>query len=311
MKRFSLSLTILLLSVQLSGQNFAPVGATWHFTELWAFNWFFEQTFIKVEAVGDTVINGQPCTKLVLGGWYCDMFDQTPTYVYEEDSIVYFINGVTGSSEILYDLTAEPGDWWKVVYPTQMCPEGIDSVMVTVDSTGYENINGFDLKVLFVTCTLLNEEMCGYAWSYSSKVVERIGDFNFLFNYYTCCIICDANYPGGLRCYEDQVIGHYETGIADSCDLVHMVGIDEPGEDTNSIRIYPNPAFDELLIEDNGGKTGLLHYELYSITGKMILAGSFGKVTRLNLDGFPSGIYFLHVSRPGTEQVMNRKIIKK
>lgn len=311
MKKLNVLIFVMLLSGQVTGQNFAPVGAKWHFTEFWAFSWPGEESYIMIEAVSDTVISGYLCTKLVLGGYYCGGYDGNPTYVFEEDSVAYFINTVTDSAEILYDLSADPGDSWKVEYPSEWCPDGIDSILVTVDSTGHENINGFDLKVLYVTYTQLNEEMCGWAWDYQSKVVERIGDFNFLFNYYTCCVICDANYPGGLRCYEDQVIGHYETGIADSCDHRLMVGLDENKTGPDCILVYPNPAGDLLFIQDHRDLTSHLTYELYSSTGLAVLQGSFLKTSQLMLNEILPGIYFLKITGPQGEALAYRKIIKK
>ncbi len=43
-----------------------------------------------------------------------------------------------------------------------------------------------------------------------------------MFNYAPAwSFVCDGNFSHGLRCYEDDTIGLYETGLADSCDYRH------------------------------------------------------------------------------------------
>ena len=90
--------------------------------------------------------------------------------------------------------------------------QDLDTIKISVDSISIININGIDLKVLYVTYFKLNENMHEV---YSSRIIEKIGDIQYMFNWFPwSSIACDVNYTNGLRCYEDQNIGFYSNTLA-------------------------------------------------------------------------------------------------
>lgn len=101
-----------------------------------------------------------------------------------------------------------------------MYDNNLDTINVSIDSISPIVINGKSLKRLHVPYYLLTEE---YPYSYNSIIIEKIGDIQYMFNYYpSASVACDGNYSAGLRCYQDSELGFYSTGIADSCDYIYI-----------------------------------------------------------------------------------------
>lgn len=86
--------------------------------------------------------------------------------------------------------------------------------------------------------------------SYSSAIIEGIGDIQDLFNIVPRSAgACDGNYSKGLRCYEDNILGYYSTGLADSCNEIrYWTG--NNGPEKNDINIFPNPAKEMLVLRE-------------------------------------------------------------
>jgi hypothetical protein len=78
--------------------------------------------------------------------------------------------------------------------------------------------------------------------------------------------------------------------------------------ETNSIKVYPNPVSDELIIEAENlkGSTG---FEIINSVGQVISTGTFMPKTSIQTSQFPTGIYLLKVENGKTFDV--RKIVKK
>lgn len=76
----------------------------------------------------------------------------------------------------------------------------------------------------------------------------------------------------------------------------------------NSIKLYPNPASDEIFIEmSNVSATELVEVNIYSIDGKKVLEGKLtGMKTRISTSDLESGLYFVEVNK-----VVNKLIINK
>ena len=77
---------------------------------------------------------------------------------------------------------------------------------------------------------------------------------------------------------------------------------------TEDIRIYPNPAFGEINISASGI---ILEVQIYSVTGNRILNQKPGQVNqlKLNTEGFAPGIYLLKVVH--NNQVSTLKFVKE
>lgn len=281
------------------------MGATWHYTEYYAFQG--DISFLFIESVGDTIIKGKECSILENNGGLMCAFHNTTDFVYYEEGVAYFYVPAIDTFQVLFDLNASPGNSWTMVFGVESGQE-LDTLRVTVNSAGWVNLNGVDLKKLSVSYEHPNADNEYY--DYTSEIIERIGDTQYLFNLYTSHYICDGNYSGGLRCYEDPDFGFYSTGIADSCTYIYnypypWIGIDLHEE--IPVNIIPNPTSGRIEITAESGSE--LFVSVFSITGNLMLNEEMNTAMKINLSEWKSGLYIFRISRDDGEYVI-RRIVK-
>lgn len=70
---------------------------------------------------------------------------------------------------------------------------------------------------------------------------------------------------------------------------------------TAPLRVYPNPASEEIFIEHGNNLPSGTKFTVYNSTGRPIrsVAPAEGSVLSVRLDGFPAGVYFLKMEGPG------------
>lgn len=190
-----LSITIFLIVFQIGnifGQDFAPIGAKWHYTEYFAFSG--DISYLTIESVGDTIINGKACKVLENNGRLMCVFHNERDFVYYEDSVAYFYVPQIDSFQVLFDMRAHKDSSWINIFMIQELTK-LDTVQIVVDSVSYVTINSNNLKKLHVTYKSLNS---GFEFlHYQGEIVEYLGDIYYLFNLYSLSgIMCDGNYSG-------------------------------------------------------------------------------------------------------------------
>lgn len=285
MKR--IAILLYLLPFLASAQYFAPVGATWHYSEFSAAPITYQEYFMKFEVTGDTIIDGKDCTILEKEGKLTCYERPWTEYFHYSNDTVFVYNQDSSTFQMLYDFNANTGDSWEIVVPG--FPTGdVDTNVVLVDSTDILTINGQSLKRQYVTYTFQSDEAPNY--QYPSVIIERIGDTEYLFNYYFDLLgVCDFNTSGGLRCYEDSLLGLYETGIVDSCEHFELVsGLNE--NDLSAFQIIPNPSSDFIQVQLDQGSPEKI--EFIDLHGKLILETQDNLI---NISEFDSGIYLVRV----------------
>lgn len=244
------------------------MGATWHYTEAMAFsgNVFFLKTWVEK----DTVINGIACKKFLRNKQlFCDNQNEIE-YAFERNVSVFLYMPEFNDFKLFYDFNMSAGD--TLLFPLRdasFFPE-LDTFRVIVDSVETRVINGQTLKVQFVRYELIGEH---WTSTRSDMAIEKIGFFNNLFYYYReFAGSCDGNFSRGLRCYEDSVLGLFETGIADSCNQRRRgnTSLEEIALGKELV-VYPNPilngSFLNIPILENQTE---LELSLYSPIGQLI-----------------------------------------
>ena len=288
MKSSILSAIFMLATCGLWAQDFAPIGAEWHYTE--GFFMSGDKNFLKITSEKDTLYQGKACRKLLKTRIiWCNMRTETE-FVYSENNAVFFWQSDLTGFQKLIDFNAEAGDSWAIQMNDMVIATDIDSVLIEVDSTSYIDINNQLLKVLYVTYRGYYDDEIEV--QYSSQIVEKIGDMYYLFNFFPeLGLACDGNYSEGLRCYEDEELGLYSTGIADSCTYIyHWTDIEGESKETIFI-VYPNPTTDVVEINTNSQQNLLL--EISDLTGRLISKYDFRSNMELDLSGLPDGIYLV------------------
>jgi|GEM_PF-564700 len=282
-------------------KEFAPIGAEWYYNERFAFSGDID--FIKFTSEKDTIIHGKTCKKITKRHKiYC--FDRPDAeYLYTSNDTVYFFDTTFNEFQNLYVFNSAPNDSWVIKIKDEA--QEIDTITITVDSISTKQINGQNLKVLYVNYDKDDEN---FPESYSSTIIEKIGDANYMFNWYPwSLIVCDANWTDGLRCYQDSKIGLYSTGIVDSCNYIYKwtgVNIKKQKE---KILVFPNPVNDYLFIETDL-KTDLIA-ELHSLDGKILISKVFNESAKLDLSGIIKGAYILNI-RNRNKIIETKKIMK-
>ncbi len=294
----------LLITISSKGQDFAPIGAKWYYTEKFAFSG--DISYLWIESVGDTILKGKKCNILENNAEFACGFSNKKNYVYYEDSVAYFYVSRIDTFQILYDLNAKQDSTWTIVFGINDEDSKLDTFLVNVNSVSSVTINSKKLKKLDVYYESLN--LNSWNSGYNGEIIERIGDKNFLFNLTTLSgQVCDGNYSEGLRCYQDNELGYYSTGIADSCTYTYdWVGIKNQNSNYD-IKISPNPTSDLITITTNIQKD----YEiiLINITGQSVFENYVTGDYQLDLSNYENGIYFILI-RNKDNCLYKNKIIK-
>lgn len=295
------TLLFICLSLPSFGQDFAPQGATWHYSEYFVTATPYSEYFMKFEVTGDTVIAGQNCSIIHKNGKLFCYSRPDDEYVYSSNDTVFVFDPHFLDFRVLYDFNANAGDSWEMIVFGGDSATDIDTNIVLVDSTDFIQVSGQNLKRLHVTYYFDNE---GTDFSYSSTIVERFGDLKYMFNYHTDFLeVCDYNLSGGLRCYEDSLIGLYETGIADSCEYVEpSVGLPEAHQ--NRLTIFPNPTSD--LIEIDLANRNLEQVLLLDMNGRIVLRSTDSAISIAHLE---AGMYVIAIQHDG--QWLQERIVKQ
>ena len=257
--------------------NWAPEGATWHFS----YGEVCFNGYNMTEVQGDSIVGGQQCKVLkshiygyACGGAYTS-FILEDELTYADNDRVYQWTGE--NFEILYDFLLVPGEVY-VVGAYSPCEEG-DSLHVT--ETGVLNVNGVDLR--YYDVQHLNNFFGG---SMSGRIVERLGPIeSYLFPLPHC--LMDIMQSGPFRCYQDTEFGVYSSNIFPNCDYLGMNDFSS----AKKMSSYPNPTSSNLTIQlpTNDNWT----VRLYNMNGQVVSIEKINGNNRLdlNLQNFTSGLY--------------------
>ncbi|MCR4964796.1 MAG: T9SS type A sorting domain-containing protein [Bacteroidales bacterium] len=97
-------------------------------------------------------------------------------------------------------------------------------------------------------------------------------------------------HEGTILKVDDITLNYDNTAVSDHIDDV--------------IDIYPNPTTDMLNIT---GMTDQFSYQLYDLTGRLLLSGNGDTRTTVNVSALPTGVYLLHLQ--SNDQVVTRKVV--
>ncbi len=269
-------------------QGFARVGAKWYYTERYVFFEFADDiSYSEVTVIKDTIILGKACVEIDAAN-FC-WFPEGLQYVSQSNDSVFFYDPILNDFKLIYAFNTPPGGSWAI--PIIGWDGIIDTMTVTVDSVSTINVNSHSLGVQYVTYfgKDYNEYGLDDSLWYNSTIVEILGDLNFIFLFpLDMSSICDFNYSQGLRCYEDDFIGHYETGAAPSCTYTY-VGLNEP--QIGALGLHPNPTSGKIYLETV--PNNLKSLDLIDNLGRVVR--KFTNSEEINLDGLNNGIYFLRI----------------
>lgn len=254
-------------------QNWADFNSMWHYNQI---NFFTPPNlaYIKFEAIGDTLINGDT-VKIILEE-NLSLTDTTSANIFmkSDSGKVYLYVPEISSYKLIYDFTANTGDTIEV-----FCRQANqDSVIkVHVDSISTININDNTLKVQHVS--QIRSE--GDEYYMEGEIIENIGWTGFMFPLHAWA---DPPYGGSLRCFQNDKIGLYKLTETD-CDYITSNKIINK---RNEIKIYPNPTTGKINILSEKIES----IEIRDINGKIVYSGN---EKLIDLSYKKQGLYFVIV----------------
>lgn len=279
MKKLIFILLFLSCLTTLFGQQWAPVGSKWTYSD---FSWGypFSNSPRVIESVADTTILGKEC-RVIEGNCACGFFVNR-TYMYSENNKIYLFNDSTQSFHTLYDFSVGVGGTWTIVPPNPA-----DSFKVVVESVYSQIIQGVSYNIQQIRN--LNS---GDVWEFNGKVAEGIGNINYCF--FPQYAVCDP-FSGRLRCYDDtKNITYFDTIPCDS--TIYGLSVDNNYLE-NDVAIYPNPATSTLFIELNNLQFSSYSIEIFSLFGQKVISigETTNKKTEISLENLSKGMYVVQI----------------
>ncbi|HBS88317.1 MAG: hypothetical protein A2W91_17630 [Bacteroidetes bacterium GWF2_38_335] len=291
MKKSTILSVLFAISLQITAQNFAPIGSIWHYTQ-GTLNPDVT-SFKTLESVSDTIINGKNCRKLIEVERYLDTIGTSFQYMYSENDSVFFF--ADDNFHLLYDFSAIKGDTIILEYFSTW--NGTPLKMI-IDSTSLIMVNDQERKIQFITCG------DGVVIEFGNHVIEGIGNTSFMFP------TMDGSLNGPLRCYQDTSTGLFLNPFHPAYEWNHedceeiITGITEPIW-SDDISIFPNPANSTISIR-NIYKPAT--YKIYNLNGEILLSGNVIGLSEINISGLSKGFYFIELKNENV--ITKRKLIK-
>jgi len=283
-------------------QNWAPIGSQWHFSEQFFWGYPISEDYIMIESVKDTVFNGKSCTKLVKRhnpdcGGRPDF-----EYMYSENNKVFFWDFDLDKYQVLYDFDMITGD--SLIIEIFDENNDVDTIVVYVDSTAQTEINGIVKKLQFVTYSFIFDDFT--PGEYNSVITESIGDNMYMFNFVPEFLqACDGNFSTGLRCYYDETVGLFDTGIAPYCTYIEYVSVDNIPKE-QFVSIFPIPSNGKINIDSKLDSD--LNYHIMDLSGKIISSGLIEN-NEIILTDRASGILLVEIFNKEKTKLFRSKIV--
>jgi len=269
-----------IITINLQAQEFAPIGAKWHFQETFFFNGNID--VITTESIGDTVINDISCRIIKKSKSSCDVPLSNNFYLSQEDNKISLYDPERDAFDMVIDFDADIGDSWSFYHSYALFAEE-KIVEVNVDSISYFFINPDDsLRIQHVTLTNVFHDH-----SIHTKIIEKLG-FEKALLPYDFTTLCDSNYER-IRCYEDSNIGLV---IFDSVECNFISTAIEDKLISSDLEIFPNPTSNILHFKTK--ELQLESVQIFSLEGKL-MSEYLLEQSAVDMSYLDRGLYFLKI----------------
>ncbi len=280
-------------------QDFAPVGAKWHYSSHNGGLAPSESEFILVESVKDTNCYGKNCMKIERSHYKYsgDTLIYDPLFIYESNDTVYIYNDIFNKFTALYIFNISVGDTIEIYAVDPMYYYPGDSIaQLVIDSITTVIIGGENLKRVFLHGI---GNAVHWNWGYNGIApgyTEKLGGHDL----FLPIGLTIPEQDGPLRCYEDSLI--FVNFSTVQCDHRIINRINNL-ESNSQIIIYPNPASKKLNIKSNNE----ILIRIYDSVSNLILETNNKEI---NTESFSSGMYYIQVLENGINIKTEKIIIK-
>jgi len=91
-----------------------------------------------------------------------------------------------------------------------------------------------------------------------------------------------------------------------------VTAVDQIASGGIHLKVYPNPVFDQLILEMGKREVNGFEFELFDLSGKLLLQKEIEQpAENIDMRIYRSGSYFLRVSAKGESPIQTFKIIKE
>lgn len=288
---------------------FCPPGAEWRYLFTSPYVYFAQPyyneriTYVKDSLLGQDVVKVLNYTRYFANN---NFVTSASSFIKQRGDTVFMRGAATNNTwQILYNYSALAGQSWTTTVNTPYNVGATLTYTIVVDSVAIVNINNVPLKRLYV-----KYKKPGTAFEQVTHITERIGCQKFMFNYISPNAGSDPDRAIGCICYKDSVFTQTQF-TSWPCDYNNPLAINENNNFGNTIKVYPNPVNNYLIIddEDNGVLNGS-DLIISDLTGRVILEQKItGQLQKYNLPEIEPGVYLIFV-RKNNELLYTRKFIK-
>jgi hypothetical protein len=231
-----LGLIVVVLSAK--AQEFAPIGASWYYSESNGGAAPPNSEYIHYESVKDTTINGVPVRKIIRTYYRYSGSTSvlSPLFVYSSNDTVFLYNPDKDYFGKLYIFNANKGDTLEldVPYGDNYPNLNRSTYRLVIDSVIDVSYNNVPIKK-YQARGLDDFQFWNNGW-----FIDFAGGLDWFFPR-------GVTFPeagGPLRCYHDNNLSVNFTSLACDYRLINSV----PEVKDKSVSIYPNPVADKMQI---------------------------------------------------------------
>jgi hypothetical protein len=306
-------------------QEFAPIGATWHYRVASQTLVGINTDFIRLESVDSTFFNGKYYRRLESNASNGSL---TPPVqrVREENGKVYILIGYEPQEYLYFDKNPNIGDIWYYPVNTQIGdmddPHGFYNFLFDTFSNANDS---FAVKVMGVVDTIFNNRAAKIINVSSRltmhpenpedtlfygirKIFSPFGLIPSFFYTHLSEGFSEFNIPISINCYQDNYWGLINWNSPFPCNYINGVGFEEVAE--KEIQISPNPFNGNFNININ--QQGNYHLKVYNSVGQLITQSALGVGnTTINLQSknVSAGLYFVEISNEQQQRLKMEKML--
>lgn len=317
MKTYLLLICSCLILSQSNAQNFAPIGAKWHYS-IGGLD-FYGVKCAVLTVKEDTLINNITASVIEVKLIDNPGIEKVISHEYiarQNDSVMYY-NPNYNQFFLLYNFSARAGDTIHVhknlskVTPAFLVPRfAKDSIIFSyrVISTDSVIINGtWKKKQTIASLSNSYYTMTTYGTDSFNVVIDGFYSFTYLFGR---AALITMETPGNmLRCYNDSTLSFKYAKWEKDCDYVNPNSGISQATITQSIQVFPNPVNQTLNIKQESEKYKQI--AIYNISGQLMLKQNLNTLeTILNVDvnTLTPGIYYCELQTVNSGLVRSKFI---
>lgn len=275
------------------GQDFGQLGSEWYFNGNQDGPCPGVCSYVHIESVEDSTINGKTCHKLLSKHkWHQDIVQEytyPAMFVHEQSDSVFLWSPNRQNFLLLYIFNVNAGDTLTLDIPLfiDSNPSGDSIYQMVIDSVTNSILDGQIIK----TYNFSSNTVVGFGNTY----MDKIGNLSWFFP--RNGMILEAGY--GLRCYSDSQI---DTSLVSfPCDsLWNMFSSINNYNWIDKIKVFPNPTNSSISIFTKGMNATECTIKIFNLHGNINMQAETNQPSQtLDVSDLKPGLYIYEIESKG------------